>query len=42
MCYSDYLHLINPKKLEIKDTTDIPKSVLYLDLHIELDKRDEF
>ena len=31
------MHCIYPKELEIKDTTDIVKSALYLDLHLEND-----
>jgi hypothetical protein len=51
--FGDYLHLIYPKELEIKDTTQTPKSASYLDLHLEIDaggklntklydKRDDF
>ena len=51
--FCDYLHLIYPSELEIKDTTDTPKSASYLDLHLEIDnggrlttklydKRDDF
>ena len=31
------IHLIYPKELEIKDTTDTVKSVSYLNLHLEID-----
>ena len=37
--FGDYLHLIYPKELEIKDTTDTPTSASYLDLHLEIDSR---
>ena len=37
--FSDYLHLIYPKELEIKDTTDSPKSACYLDFHLAIDSR---
>lgn len=51
--FNDYLHLIYPSELEIKDTTDTPSSASYLDLHLEIndkgqiqsklyDKRDDF
>jgi hypothetical protein len=33
----DFVDLIPPIVLEIKDTTDKAKSVLYLDMHIEID-----
>ena len=36
--FSDYLHLIYPQELEIKDTTDTNKSASYLDLNLEIDK----
>ena len=39
LVFGDFLHLIYPKKLEIKDTTDSPKSACYLDLHLEIDSR---
>ena len=35
--FGDFLHLIYPDELEIKDTTDTPKSACYLDLHLEID-----
>ena len=38
--FGDYLNLIYPNELEIKDTTDTPMSASYLDLH--LDKRGDF
>ena len=31
----NYLHLIYPNELEVKDTTDIQKSASYLDLEID-------
>ena len=37
--FGDYLHLIYPNELEIKDTTDTTKSASYLDLHLEIDSR---
>ena len=51
--FGDYLHLIYPKELEIKDTTDSRRSASYLDLFLEIDtqgrlctklydKRDDF
>jgi len=33
--FSDYLHLIYPYELEIKDITDTQKSAFYLDLYID-------
>ena len=35
----DFLHLIYPSQLEIKDTTDTVKSASYLDLYLEIDIR---
>ena len=35
--FSDYVELIYPIELEIKDTTDTVKSVSFLDLHLEID-----
>ena len=35
--YWDFLRLIYPNQLEIKDTTDTVKSASYLDLHLEID-----
>ena len=51
--FKDFLHLIYPNELEIKDTTDTMKSASYLDLFLEIDntrhlktklydKRDDF
>jgi hypothetical protein len=37
--FGDFLHLIYPSQLEIKDTTDTVKSASYLDLHLEIDTR---
>jgi hypothetical protein len=34
-CFDDYLDLIYPNELEVKDTTDTLKYVSYLGLHIE-------
>ena len=31
-----FIHLINPKELEIKDKTDTVKSVSYFDLHLKI------
>ena len=39
--FGDFLHLIYPKELEIKDTTDSEKSASYLDLHLEIDTQGE-
>ena len=35
--FSDYIDVIYSNELEIKDTTDAPKWVNYLDLHLEFD-----
>ena len=51
--FGDFLGRIYPNELEIKDTTNTPKSASYLDLHLEIDnegnlksklydKRDDF
>ena len=37
--FADYLHIIYPKELEVKDTAETQKSASYLDLHIEIDNR---
>ena len=37
--FGDFLHLIYPSQLEIKDNTDTVKSASYLDLHLEIDTR---
>ena len=34
----DYIDVIDPKELEIKDTTDAPTWAKYLDLHLEFDE----
>ena len=34
---NDYIDVIYPKELEIKDTTDAPKWANYLDHHLEFD-----
>ena len=34
--FNDYIYVIYPKELEIKDTTDYPKWANYLD-HLEFD-----
>ena len=39
--FADYVNVIYPNELEIKDTTDSPKSACYLDLHLEIDFRGE-
>ena len=36
--FKDYLHLIYPSELEIKDTTNTDNSASYLDLFLEIDK----
>ena len=36
--FKDYLHLIYPSELEIKETTDSPTSASYLDLYLYIDK----
>ena len=33
--FNDYIDVTYPEELEIKDTTDAPKWVNYLDLHLE-------
>jgi len=48
--FGDYLHRIYTNVIEVKDTTDPPKSASYLDLDLEIeelenklyDKRDDF
>ena len=37
----DFIHRIDPKVLEIKDTTDIVKSASYLNLYIEIDNKEK-
>ena len=37
--FGDFLHLIYPQELEIKDTTDSGRSASYLDLHLEIDNQ---
>ena len=37
--FGDFLHLIYPGQLEIKDTTNTVKSASYLDLHLKIDTR---
>ena len=36
--FGDYVHLIYPSELEIKDTTESLHSASYLDLYLEIDK----
>ena len=36
--FSDYIDVIYPEELEIKDTTDAPKWAKYLDLRLEFDE----
>ena len=36
--FNDYIDVIYPKELEIKDTIDAPKWANYLDLHLEFDE----
>ena len=38
LTFNDYIDIIYPKELDIKDTTDAPKCVNYLDLHLEFDE----
>ena len=35
--FRQYLHLIHPSQLEIKDTTDIRRTASYLDLFLNID-----
>ena len=37
--FSDYLHIIYPDELQIKDTTDPSKSAAYLDMYLEIDHK---
>ena len=37
--FGDYVNVIYPKELEIKDTTDKPTYASYLDLHLGIDNR---
>ena len=39
--FNDYIDVIYPKELDIKDTTDAPKWDNYLDLHLEFDEDDK-
>ena len=39
--FGDYLHLIYPNELEVKDTTDTLKSDSYFDLHIDIDAQED-
>jgi len=39
--FANYLHLIYPPELEIKDTTDSPNSASYLDLFLEYDTHNQ-
>ena len=36
--FNDYIDVIYPNELEIKDTTDAPKRAIYLDRHLEFDE----
>ena len=36
--FNDYIDVIYPKELQIKDTTDAPKWANYLDLYLEFDQ----
>ena len=38
--FGDYVNVIYPKELEIKDTTDKPTQASYMDLHLEIDNRE--
>ena len=40
--FQDYVQVIYPKELEIKDTTDKPSSASYLDLRLEIDNEEDF
>lgn len=33
----DYMHLICQNEIEVKDTTDTKKYVIYVDIHLEID-----
>jgi len=35
--FGDYLYLIYPSELEVKDTIDIQRFASYLDIHLEID-----
>jgi hypothetical protein len=37
--FGNYLHIIYPNELEVKDTTDTQSSASYLDRHLEIDNR---
>jgi hypothetical protein len=39
--FGDYLHLIYPNELEVKDTADAQKFASYLDLHLESTTEDD-
>ena len=39
--FGNYLHLLYPNELEVKDTTDTLKSVSYIDLHLEIDNEEK-
>ena len=38
--FSEHLNQIYPSEPEVKETTDSTKSALYLDLFLEIDKRE--
>ena len=40
--FNDYIDVIYPNELEIKDTTDAPKWANYLDLYLEFDEDGTF
>ena len=35
--FNDYIDVIYPEKLQIKDTTDVPKWANYLDIRLEFE-----
>jgi uncharacterized protein YlbG (UPF0298 family) len=39
--FGNYLLLLYPNELEVKDTTDTLKSVSYIDLHLEIDNEEK-
>lgn len=38
--FGDYLHLIYPNNLEVKNTIDTQMSVFYLDFHLDIAKEE--
>ena len=37
--FHDYMQLIYPNELEVKDTTDTQRYASYLDIHLDIDNR---